>query len=541
MARVPEYFRNQLASEQTGVPPPDQSGVIIAQAAKGFSDTVFRGVLTLEAQQNKVLNASKSAKILGNFGSDLLKTTDSLKTEFSSDPSKMPAQEQERYSQLKNQYLDGIDNPTLRRNVSLRIDNQLANTKIENTAWRLKQQRLVIQQNYIDAMNSSARDLTRPEVTYQDLLNKISDFQSLRGELNAAFGGPKNADAFITSGVNAFTKAYVLGQIENKNVLGTLNRLDNGDFNPFLTIDGKKELRKSLISAEKGKLKNDRIREVANGVADFGDMAKNIDKLSIPDLEEKITQLSFDVGSDPKNPNNDLRRKQINTLENLRQIKIEGVAATAADDVVVKGELVSRWQRIVKKKDNKPNTLKGTFEEALNLQNDLSKAFYDGNISQKTFTSYSTLLQSAIQGETNLAMEKGLIINRAGRGFNPGITDTKEPGVKKALNDLFGNLNVEGKGSEFIVDALDSYIAQLQERTIEGGGGEALISTATHDEMVRRARFTANLKAQGLPVYIKPGDFVDTPFGALPVQMNENGDPVVDVPVKNTNSGVFVD
>jgi hypothetical protein len=540
MAEVKRYFAGKLPSARTPIVSADKSGQIIGNSIAQVAGDLIGPILKMAEQQQAVLNESQRVKTMGEFSSEILSGSDSIKKSNIQDPTKAVEALQGFRNSVKDKYLSGVENDRLRQSLSLDFERFDADQKIHDVSWQIQQTGLLTQQNYLDRINSDAKFLSSTD-NYQDYLEKTNKLIADRDNYNMVFGIGKG-DETVNKGLESYTKGFIYNQLDQGKSFEAAQLLMQGKFDPFITADTKRDLLEGVDKAQKGAQTRSEFMRAAQSVTEmFGASGAVISgDIGIADIEEKLSQTGYDLVNAQKNnaSASEVRvlRNQQEMLQNLRNAKLESISSTAIDDIETKGELLAQYNTLVKydkpnRKSGPRNTLTGTLMAISDFQRDATKAYYEGKLTSATYASWMEYSRAAIAGdiEANLKTTK--------KGFQADnktlskLADKTPDGkrVRKTLTQILRNADTKD-GRSVAVDTMDFFLDDLNDQT--GGDLSQMknLGDKTLDEMVSRAKLKSRLKSMGYPVYLTVGDQIPTSAGLFTISGNDaDGMPLVDV------------
>jgi hypothetical protein len=544
MAQIPEYFRNKLESSRTGIASADHSGARIAESVKGLADTFFQGIVQLEAVQKKNLDDSRRAQINGDYQTRMVEETNRIRNENLKTPDKATDQLNKRRQELRDEYLSAIDDGALKAEVSRDFDVMEADAQVKDAVWKVSQTSLIAQQNHLDLISRNAQALAT--LDYQNYLEKASMLMNSKDQIAQSFGGIEQGQKTVDKGLEAYTKAFIYGQIDRGNTFEAAQLLQSGKFDPFITAEKKKELLSYTQTAFEGQQKKDIFLTAVRASSEIFDTAKQetFDNTTVSNFEEKISQLSFDIQNaveqgKPEETINALKIQQ-ETLTTLRDIKLKATDITdKQEDIGIKGQALARFQALILPtrdpisgdKDIALNK-KATLDDVMKYQRWLTEQRYEQKISPETYQKYMTITEAAIQ--------RSIVGNlkESGEGFKLSGRGAQLAGAKKlktTLADLMRSVD-RTMGKQYAVDVIDFYLDELYDRVGESEDF-GMVGNDTHKELMNKAKAKSALKRLGYPVYLTVGDTLVTSSGAYLIKgQDASGNPVVDI--SNTLFGV---
>lgn len=541
MATVPKYFRDKLASEQTGPNSLDQSGVMIGQAVKGLADTFFKSVATLEAQQQKVLDESRSTKVMGEFSGEMLEQVEEIRSKNFMNPEEALRASNDLYTSLREKHLAGVENSNLRQTIGMQMDRVVTGQKVDDVRWKIGQQRVVAQKNYADTLNQNAQDLAKTS-NYQHYLDRASEWLSHREDFYQVYGGVKQGDDVMEQGLEAYTRSFLYGKIERGESFEAGQMLARGDFDQFISPTAKQEIGEKLEKAYKGEATKSKFSAFNEAVSSGFDYADKLaaDKLTILDIEEKLSTISFNIAKEhSKGDQADMQvltaqKKQLDMLSLLRDAKLEQLSLTVKeDDLDTSSRLLTSFNELIaerKVKGKETIEMIGSLDSMLTFQQEATKAFYEGRLTNQTYTKWMSAVKAAVYRESMSKVGSQFWFNQGGSTY----TGKVDKAFKKTLNELFKPI-VRGEGqarsAETAIDAFNFYLDNLYDLT----QGTLDLSQVGEDAMkgaLTNAKIKASLKAAGLPTYLNVDDVINTDVGAFRIKSfnQETGEPVLDVP-----------
>lgn len=537
MPQVPTYFRNKLESSRTGIGSTDHSGAIIADSVKNLADTFFNGIFQLEAQQKRDLDASRRTQIKGDYQVKMVEATERIRNENLKTPDKAIEQLNQSRQDLRNEFLSGIDDGGLKSDVAADLDVMEANAKVQDAVWKIGQTAAVAQQNHLDLINRNSQALST--ATYDDYLTKAGMLLDAKDLISRSFGSTEKGNEVVENGLEAYTKAFIYGQIDQGKPFEAAQLLASGKFDPFITAEEKNTLLTKTKTAAEGLEKKNTFLTAARASTEVFDVTKQetFESTSIGQFEEKISQVSFDIQAAkergaPQEQIASLQTQQ-ESLEILRNIKLEATDINSnEEDIDIKGQALARFQAmILPKKDllsgdtdlalNTKNK-KTTLDDVLKYQRWLTEQRYNQKISSETYQKYMVATEAAIQ--------RSIVgnIKESGPGFKlDKVSLAGDRRLNSALQNLLKDTD-KNLGKQYALDTMDFYLDALYDR-MAGTPDLSLVNDETHKLLIQDAKSKAALKRLGYPQYLTVGDSISTTSGGHIIKaINGRGEPMVD-------------
>lgn len=553
MGKVPQHFRGQDPSRQTGAGSADQSGAIIAGAVQNLSDTFFKGVTALEARSKQLVNDSAKAKAIGAYSTEYLEGANQIKKDNIDNPEMATEKLKAFRGELKDRHSDALADQGIQQEFAFAADKINVQEDIRDVAYKIEQSSLISQQNYLDRIGNDAKTAAQT-ASYEDYINIIDKFQVEEVDLAAgsegpesanprglsqAFGGIQQGQKVLEQGMESITRGFISGKLARGESFEAAQHLIRGDFDLFIEPDVKAELLKKVDQAQAGQVKQSNFLQAAEAAVDIFQTSKDVlsDDMDIVGLEEKISGISFSLATAKQQGFTEERisalTKQSALLERLRDIKLERIETLAVDDIDTKANLLSDYQFLVDFEEGK-NSLTESLDKVLEFQRKATEAHYAGKISKGTFQKWMLFSETAINSDIKdgikpkgFGLSKGFEAPFAGFGSTDSLSSSRK--IRNRLKDILSNTD-RGLGKQYAVDTLEFYMDSLTDQT--GGDEESLnqLSDETHDNLLKNAKAKAALKKMGLPVYLTVGDNISVNnFAQTIVGFDKDGMPQIEV------------
>lgn len=550
MSIVKQYFRGKEESAQTPINSPDKFGQIVGGSITDAANQVMQPLARMVQQQQNTLDESRRAKVMGEYSSDIMTGSQEIKQKYADDPQKALEELKTFRQQTRDKYLEGEGSGPLRQKLSVDFENFNTDQVLHDLAWGSQQATLLTQQNYIDRVQSDSKFISTSG-NYSDYLTKAQALENDRANFRHVFG-PEKGDKLVDDAQESFVKAAVYADIDNGKSFEAAQKLLGKQYDAFITPDVKRSLIEQVDKAQKGAQTQSEFLTAAKSVTNmFGSSGGVISgEMPIADLEESISQASYELNQAAANPNTSpeqltVLKNQETMLQHLRDAKLAAISSTAVDDIDTKGSLLAQFETLIQYDEGaKRKSLKGTLVDISAFQRDATKAYYEGKISSKTYAGWMEVARAAITSDIQGKMKETKRGYDAGEGvFGMGQAkvlgklagnNTPDGGkIRKALGGILRNADTKS-GRGVAVDTMDFFLDDLNDQTQGDLGQVKNLSDQTMADMVGRAKLKARLKSMGYSVYLTTGDQINTSAGIFTISGKDaDGMPVVDISKMN--------
>ena len=537
MVKIPTYFRGKLASEQTGVNTPDRSGEMMAKAVGGAADAFFQIAAEAEARSKSLVDQSLG-KTMGNYQSEYMLGADKIKKEGFEDPRQVTEKLKKLRENLTSKYSDSLSGSSAKRQFDADLNRYNATADIKDTQWQIETSVVNAKINYTQRISGDAMLAAQvdTEEGFTDILQKFQDEES---NIISSFGA--DGLGVMKQGREAIAKGFIIGMKSRGESFKASQLLTKGYFKDYINVEDTKEIMEEVRKAAEGDEKQ-RDFDVAVGAAN--DMFQNVDDYvsitpqGVIALEEKISQLSFQIGSPEEHGLNETQVSYLKTqqemLLNLREVAQDRVFLNAKEDPEDMARLTSIFQSVVQKQkssDGGREVLGASIDDVLKFQRDITDMAKTGKMGKISFDKWMFSTEVAIANSVEASLVESHKVAGFGRdsGFEvpPSKKLSSSKKIRAALKDIFINAN-ERLGAEHLVNAVDYYMDELY--NLKQNNPEAIndLTPEIHQGLVKKAKVYSSLKALGLPVYLTVGDKVSAHGGSYEIVGNDrDGMPII--------------
>lgn len=524
MPKIPTYQAGRLASEQTGVPAQDTSGVVISQAVTSLLAKAT-GIVGDALQKQKVLmQKAELSKKTSEFDSELMMAEKNIRQQYLDNPSEGARVLDEERKRLFNLYKGNITDQDVKTSFDMFGNESLAKGRALDQIWAFNENNKIIQKNYFDRITQDSNFAGQTD-NFDDVIQKAMLLEEDRDSIYQAWGGVLEGSKVIDSAQESMVKSYFYGQLTRGNAFKVLKEIDDGRLAP---VDGKGN---GLISATELKtLRDDALRMAKAGKDDAAALAlinsvqtnfkiDDLLKQPIATTEEQINDLSFQIAKKKVlAEEGQVSEDEIKVLEQQQEVlqKVRGAQLSRSEmyvvpDPVVEADMNAKFLSMFKDGNTK-KPFTATLEEVFAFQRELIDN--RDRMDPKVFKKLSSMIEKSFSGEIN-GFVKGSKFQTEKSWFGlGGLTPADKGGLSssKKLRNAFTKIVSQHDPNDtnadlfekmkFFYDDLDELLDINDAPSMEALSQEQL------DMLISGAQKKMQLKKMGLPIYLGEKDVI---------------------------------
>jgi len=512
LATVPEYFRNQLVSSQTGPNTLDTSAAdtarSIAQMTQSFQNLAAKQYQTQKARTLKSESAKKQAEFINEYAL----AADEIKRDYASDPEGGYEVLRQRAIEIKEGVLGGVSDSQLQRDLTPVLDGLVAQQSINDRQWQIRRSTELEQQFLIDAQESTLNAVLHGvDGHYYDVMQKNPALQ--KENYVRAWGPEEGAKNFQTA-QNAMFRARAAVLMEQGRFFEAQDFIQKSgtdtmeETGPDLAT--RREVEQSFIKMQKGAQARALFQTQTAASFDVVEAQEGmlIDDITPAELDDRVLQVSAQANEAPAGSQQQKTLFQYaNVLAGIRDMKMENILLTAPGDTNVEAKLQSQYSQLFMREDGMMKADGSAYlEDFLNFQASIVEEAQKGNVSHKNYNKWMFWSKVALDGYDI----------KGGRLSEDGA-------VRKRLKAFVRE--TRNQSDDWKLTALRNVYESIPQ-----GQDLSMLDNETVNVLFKKGKVAATLEQMGYPIDMVDAKVIKTSAGIFPVvDTDEDGMPILEV------------